>query len=81
MELCSMTSEKWGSPIRYPLLHPLLIHTIKKQQTSELLHTNLLGNIPYYFTLYFLQHISVEIKILCKIMCIYCLIHLLTWLY
>jgi hypothetical protein len=36
----------------------------------------LLGNIPYYFTLHFLRHISVQIKIQCKIIkYIFCLTH------
>ena len=44
--------------------HPLIM-ALKKYQTSKLLQTDsvhFLGNVPYYFTLYFLKSISAQFK-------------------
>jgi hypothetical protein len=50
-----------------PFPNPAKVHmALLKLQSSKTLQTkevHLLGNIPYYFTLYFLQNISPQIKI------------------
>ena len=58
--------------------HPLIM-ALKKYQTSKLLQTasiHFLGNIPYYFSLYFLKRISAQFKTQCTFYSIFTFLYI-----